>query len=32
MPQAAPVVIDLSDPDYWVDPYPTLHAARSGSA
>lgn len=29
MPQTAPVVVDLSNPDYWIDPYPTLQAARA---
>ncbi len=29
MPQDAAVVIDLADADYWVDPYPTLSAARA---
>jgi cytochrome P450 len=31
MPQTAPVVIDLSSPDYWVDPYPTLQSARAAA-
>ena len=26
---SAPFVIDLRDPDYWRDPYPTLRAARA---
>jgi cytochrome P450 len=29
MQQAAPVVIDLTNPDYWVDPYPIFTAARA---
>lgn len=29
MRQIAPVVVDLASADYWVDPYPTLTAARA---